>query len=624
MAINPAPFNNLSELLLARLEATPDAPAFSYWEKKDPKKTSQKAQKAFDHGYQMKTLSWKDVGQRVRSLTAGLLSLGMKKGHRLLFYGPASVQTPFLELSVLALGGVPISLNPNLPIKELPRIISQCQVSYLFVPGQETWEKVLEIFHKLPDLQRVITAQPIRGDADVQLDILELEKRGLQGLKRAKMAGPKAKEGDLLKLAIQNVEKDRDAFLYFQEEEETPSHLIPLTHGQLLAQADQLYQSLAKELSEKDLSVSHLPLSKILARVEWLVHLLFGHHRFLLSEPLKDLQVFQKFSPTILFSHPDELEKIRQWILLELKDLSGIRGKLAKKSLQKPSEADQSLGGGIRGLLTDHLVLPKIKEKIGGKIKIIFSSEIKIPLDLLHFYSSLGITVREGYGLPQASGFITLTQGKDEKEETWGKPLPQCSIKISGSEEIQVKGPTVFNGYGLSSNELFPEGKKFFKEDWFFTSDLGEIDPNGNLKIKGSKKEMFTNAAGKLIFPTKIERLFLFHPLFHQIAILGENRPYLVALIVPNLDYLKGDPKWNFLSEEKEWVQNPQLKDLIKTEIATINQDLDHYEQIKDFAILSKPFSLKNGEITTSGKPKRKFLADTYQETVQSLYNLTL
>lgn len=620
MGLDPSPYKNLTELFLARLKANPEAPAFSYFLPSNHKKKNKEGKRS-QPKRSLKTLTWQDYGDRVRGIAAGLLSLGFKKGHRFLLYDPQSLPAYLLEMAVLSIGGVSIPISRNIPLEKISSLIKDYQIAFLFIQDQETWEEVLRMFHKLPDLQRIITAETIRGDAEIQLDINELQERGIQGLKRAQMHGTNAAEGDLLEHAKGNIENERDAFLYYYEDMDHEPHPIPITHQQVLAQCKQIYQAFTESFVEGEKALNLISPAHILGRVQWFFQLLFGTHVILPGENPDILKTLQDTSPGLIFTHPHQLETIHKLLALQINDLSGLTGKLAKKlSLKEKTEKNSFRGSGLRGLLTDHLVFPKIREILGGKVHTILSSDSPLPISLGKFFAEIGIKIFDMYTKPEMCGVITTSRGTPEELGTVGKPLSQCEVKVTSAGEILVHGASVFKGYGASYGEIQEDGRLHFEGDWFHTGDLGGFDEENRLMIYGKKSNLIINSAGKQIFPEKIESRFANNPLFNQIIVCGTNRPYIVALVDLNEHVLNTLEEFKSLTQEENWHQNENLREMVRREIETVNQDFEAFEQIRDFAILSQPKKDEKGEIIlhkNAGHPK---IWGAYEEVIRSIY----
>jgi long-chain acyl-CoA synthetase len=616
---------NIAALFIERLKMSPEAPALSYFESpsevhSNPSQSKSKPnRKAIPAGWQ--TLNWKQYGDRVRAIAAGLLSLGFKKGHRVALYAPSHLAWLLMDMATLTIGGVTVPIHEKSSDKDVVTILQKTQAPFLFVQGQKSWEKVIQSLHKLQDIQRVITTEKVSGDSEIQISLSDLETRGIQGMKRLKMYGANAPEGDLLEHASSNIEGERNACLYFTSGTTGEPRPVPITHNQLLSQIGQLTQTFKDEFGPKDVALHFLPWSHIFGRVEWLSHLAYGCHGFITEGTDLLERHFPKVSPTILFSVPRVLEKIHQKITQKISDLGGFKRKLAEKSLGLSGKKPD----GFKGLLADKLVFSKIRDLLGGKLRCIISAGAPLNPDLGKFFQTLGIKVIQAYGLTETTGAITLTLGDAEDLESVGKPLPDTEIRLSSEGEIQVRGPTVIQAYGLSSTEKdteIPENKDQFVEGWFLTGDLGEWDENGNLVIIGRKKDIIITSAGKNIAPQKIESIFSLDPLIDQVIVFGNNQPYLVALITLNTENLKHHSEIAPILSGENWHTNPQIIALIQSKVDHVNEGLASFETIKKFSILPEPFQNVKEEITLSLKPRRQKISEIYADKIKSLYEI--
>lgn len=599
---------NVAELLLARLQASPKAKAVSFLPRSQSGGESNSAAP-------WKTLTWQEFGDKVRYAAAGLLALGFKKGHRLALYAPTQLSWVVLDTATLCIGGVTVPIHEKVLVGDTIEILRRTKAAFLFVDGQAQWESIIDKIGTMPDLMRVITAEAVMGDADTQISMAELEERGMQGLQRAGMLGPQAREGDLLAHASRSVEKDRDACIYHSSGTTGAMRPVPLTHENLLAQIRQAHAIFKDVFTGEEAALSMLPYAHIFGRFEFLCHLAFGAHGYLAEGFDRLGELLPKASPTIIFTVPRVLEKIYHRTMLKVEGLSGMQRYVAESSLALKAP------GGLKGFFADKLFYSKIRDALGGRLRTVVSAGAPLAPDVGRFFQALGVKVLEGYGLTETTGAIACTQGQDDDLGTVGRVFPECEVKIASDGEILARGPNIFKAYGYSSTEKHTDQPSPFIEDWFQTGDLGLFDDRGRLVVTGRKKDLIITSAGKNIAPQKLEALFAASPFIDQVVVVGNNRPFVVALVVPNRDALSQREEFKDFMGAADWHYRSEVKAVIQAEIDAANDRLASFESIKKFVILPQPLQFEKGEITLTQKLRRDAIAAQYTHLIDPIYD---
>jgi long-chain acyl-CoA synthetase len=269
--------------------------------------------------------------------------------------------------------------------------------------------------------------------------------------------------------------------------------------------------------------------------------------------------------------------------------------------------------------LADRLVLSNIRNLFGGNIVEAVTGAAPINPDILRFFDAAGVLVLEGWGMTETSTAATISRPDAFKFGTIGKPFPGCEVKIAEDGEILVKGPNVFQGYYKNeeaTNETLVDG-------WLHTGDIGEVDADGYLKITGRKKDIIITAGGKNITPANLEGEIKQSQWVSQCVVIGDRRPYLVALVT-----LDAEEVAKLAAEEEavpedpsSWPGNARIRELISEHIDTVNAKFARVEQVKKFEILPQDFAQETGELTPTMKVKRAVVADKYEPQIEGLYS---
>jgi long-chain acyl-CoA synthetase len=268
--------------------------------------------------------------------------------------------------------------------------------------------------------------------------------------------------------------------------------------------------------------------------------------------------------------------------------------------------------------IADKQVLSKIRNLFGGRIDVAVSGAAPINPEILRFFDAAGVLVVEGWGMTETSTAATIATREDFKFGTVGRPFPGCEVKIADDGEILVRGPNIFQGYYKN-----PEATaETLVDGWLHTGDIGEIDPDGYVKITGRKKDIIITAGGKNITPANLEAEIKQHPLISQCVVIGDRRPYLVALVTLDPEEAVTFAKEHDLPSDPEALaSNELIRKAIDEHLEKVNSKFARVEQVKKIAILPHDLSQEGGELTPTMKVKRNVVADKYGGEIEALYS---
>jgi long-chain acyl-CoA synthetase len=265
----------------------------------------------------------------------------------------------------------------------------------------------------------------------------------------------------------------------------------------------------------------------------------------------------------------------------------------------------------------DKQVLSKIRALFGGNLRLAVSGAAPISPEILRFFDAAGVLVLEGWGMTETSTAATVSSPEEFKVGTIGKPFPGCEVKIAEDGEILVRGPNVFQGYYKNEEAT----RETIVDGWLHTGDIGEIDPDGFIKITGRKKDIIITAGGKNITPANLENEIKQHPLVSQCVVVGDRKPYLVALVTLDPEDAVTYAKEHGLPEDPEQLaRNADVLKAIEDHVATINEKFARVEQVKKVAILPRDLSQETGELTPTLKVKRAVVASKHEQEIEALY----
>jgi long-chain acyl-CoA synthetase len=332
------------------------------------------------------------------------------------------------------------------------------------------------------------------------------------------------------------------------------------------------------------------------------------------SEGIKKLvDNLKEVRPTIMISVPRIFEKFHDVIWDKINSSSPLKKKISIWALKQKKNT-------FGYKIADILVFKKIRYALGGNFRFIVSGGASLNKNVAKFFAKIGVLVLEGYGLTETSPVIAVNLVNEYKFGTVGKIVPDVQVKISNEKEVLVKGPNVFNSYFENKEET---QKVIDQEGWFHTGDLGFIDKEGFLTIIGRRKEMIVTSGGKNVWPEHLEGILNNDKFVSQSMIVGHNKKFVSALIVPDWQELeiflkeKNIP----LQDRKNLVENPTILSLFEERMTNnINSNLSEYEKIKKFSLLFEEFSQAQDELTPTLKLRRHIIERHYQEKIESMY----
>jgi long-chain acyl-CoA synthetase len=401
---------------------------------------------------------------------------------------------------------------------------------------------------------------------------------------------------------------------------------VQLTHGNFLAECGNVVQG-ASELFLKPggSTLLFLPIAHVFGRMVEIGAIASGLHMAHCSDPVGRLPMdLASFKPTFVLAVPRIFEKIYNGA--EAKAEAAGKGDIFRKAAGVAiaySEAlDKKKVSPILKLkhgLFDKLVYSKIRAGMGGRVEAAISGGAPLGVRLGHFYRGAGVTVLEGYGLTETTAGATLNLIGAHRVGSVGKPIPGTSIKIAEDGEVLIRGPIVMQGYWQNEDA---NAEVFDADRWFKTGDLGKLDDEGFLYIVGRKKELIVTAGGKNVAPAVLEDRLRAHPLVSQCIVVGDNQPFIAALVTIDQDALKG---WIVNNKKdgasiNELINDPDLVAVVQTAVDEANKAVSKAESIRKFTILPVDFTIAGGHLTAKLSVKRHVVAKEFAQEIDALF----
>ncbi len=563
------------------------------------------------------TLSWAEVQRATDEIAAGLLSLGLPLGARVGLLSRSRFEWVLADLAILKAGCCTVPLHANALGEQIQHILADSKTVAVLVENESQLAKV-RCAHCYHEMHHVIVMRgPTRGPTEMRWDDL-----------RAAGRSQLAEFPDGLAARARAVGPDSLASLVYTSGTTGQPKGVMLTHDNLVFEAEALALSMKEHIQASDLHLLCLPLSHILARIMVLAGITAGYaNAFSSGLEALDRELLE-VRPTFVTVVPAILEQLHTSFLQEIEGRNFVlrrmvgwaRGVSSTVARKRHWHGPLGLRLGAEHWLANRLVLERgLKERLGGRIKFLISGGAALSVEIGEFFQSLGLSVVEGYGLTENVGAANVNRPERIKLGTVGPPIPGVEERIAADGEILIRGRNVMAGYFGMPEET---EAALDAEGWLHTGDLGEIDEEGYLRVTGRKKDLIVTSTGKNVAPLQIESLLRTSPYIAQAMVCGDGRRYLTALIVLDPEQVQHFAEKQGLPFDRigELLCNPQVRQLLQTEVDACNRRLNAWETVRNFAILSAPFSLDAGEITPTLKLRRQELVVRYRDLIEAMY----
>ncbi len=567
-----------------------------------------------------KDITWREYGEKAKYVGLGLVNLGLEKGDRVAIISENNPEWLYVDMGTMGVGGVTVGIYPTDSPQQVEYVVGHCGAKFFFAEDEEQLDKILEIRKNLPQLQKIIVmdmeglrdfSDPMVMSFDELLDLGKILDHQEPALFQKLLHGSKPED-----LAI----------LIYTSGTTGPPKGAMISHSNVLEGMEGLWDLVPGYLDDELLTF--LPLCHIAERGVSAFGALRSGYVCNFAESMDTVpQDIREVSPSIFFAVPRIWEKFYSGMILTMKDSTRLE-KLAHKWAiavgQKVSDyrlnrSEPPLYLKILFKLADWTVLKNVKKAVGlDKVRYCLSGAAPISPDLLKFYHSLGIDMREVYGQTESTGGVTIHYPGDVKFGTIGKPVPGADIKIAEDGEILVKGPSVFMGYYNDPEKT----AETIVDGWLYTGDVGRMDEDGHLIISDRKKDIIITSGGKNITPSEIENQLKFNPYINDAVVIGDGRKYLTALIMIDdenvMEYAQENriPFTTYASLTKE----PEIIKLIHNEVEVVNKKFARVETIKKFSLIDIQLTEDDEEITPTMKLKRKFVNEKFKDVIEAMY----
>jgi long-chain acyl-CoA synthetase len=566
--------------------------------------------------------TYAEFGRDVDRLRGGLASVGVGPGDRVAIIANNRLEWAVAAYATYTLGAAFVPMYESQLAEEWEFIANDCDAKILLVATRAIFDKTRDFVGRLPSLKHLVL---LDDDANVSGEGTSTYRALVESGKVSPLVVP--------------LPSDVAGFIYTSGTTGAPKGVI-LSHANIASNVTAVHEIFP--IDPADRSLSFLPWAHSFGQTVEL-HLLLSHGASMgICESVeKILDNLAEVKPTLLFSVPRIFNKLYTAVQKQIASKPPLVQSMVKHALRITAKqrAGEPLGLGERLVLalTDRLVFSKVRARFGGRLKYAFSGGAAISREVAEFIDSLGVTVYEGYGLTETSPIATASYFKNRKIGSVGKALPGVRIEIDSSAfggekngyregEIVVYGPNVMVGYHNRPDEnaaVLIERTPPLGERGLRTGDMGYLDADGFLYVTGRIKEQYKLENGKYVVPTPLEEQLKLSPYVANAMVYGDNRPFNVALIVANVDAVKGWAASNGLETlaPGALLTHPKVADLFKKEIDRRSEKFKGFESVASFAVIPDDFTTQNGMLTPSLKLKRRAVMEAHGPLLEGLYS---
>ncbi|MEV7980550.1 AMP-dependent synthetase/ligase [Streptomyces sp. NPDC086519] len=605
---------SVAALFLDRVAATPDAEAYRY---PVPAASGQGPD-------DWKSLSWAQAAERVYAIAAGLIELGIEPEQRVALASSTRVEWILADLGILCAGAATTTVYPQTNADESAFILSDSASRVLIAEDAAQLAKAVEKRAELPELTQVVVIDPAGVETgDWVITLAELEQRGARYLE---------KHPQLIKERVGAITKDQLATLIYT------SGTTGRPKGVRLPQDNWSYMAKAIAatglISGEDVQYLWLPLAHVFGKVLTSGQIEVGHVTAVDGRVDKIIENLPVVQPTYMAAVPRIFEKVYNGVAAKARaggaakykifqwaaDVAREYAKVTQDNFRRTGAATAPFGLAAKHKVADGLVYSKLREAFGGRLRACVSGSAALAPEIGYFFAGAGVHILEGYGLTESSAASFVNPGEAYRTGTVGKPLPGCEVRIADDGEILLRGPGIMQGYhGLPEKTA----EVLEADGWFHTGDIGELSPDGYLRITDRKKDLIKTSGGKYIAPAEVEGQFkAVCPYVSNILVHGADRNFCTALIALDEAAILEWAKENGLDGRSyaEVVAAPATVAMVDGYVKQLNEGLQRWQTIKKFRLLPRDLDVEHGEITPSLKLKRPVVEREYKHLIDEMY----
>ena len=570
----------------------------------------------FSRDSQWCAISSQQMIERIENIAAGLHVLGLGKGDRAALLAANSPEWTLSDAGCQFAGVIDVPIYTTLAPSSIKYILNDSGAKIIFLENRAMYDRIAEILPDCESITKFVFFDDTAADIPDALSLSALEASG---------QSTRAVQPDLLGTLGRDIKPEDLATLIYTSGTTGEPKGVMLTHANIISNVIDAGEKY--DFSVHDICLSVLPLTHVFERSAMYLYIFNGMSVFYAQSIDKVPDNLRDVRPTIFVGVPRIFEKVYAKAKLKAAQSGGLKEKIFDWAIEVAKQyALQSEKRGrvpfllsLKHRLADRLVYSKLREFFGGRLRACITGGAALSDDIYLIFMGAGITIMQGYGLTETSPVITSNNPSNVKLGTVGKPIRNMQVRIATDGEIEASGPGVMLGYYNK-----PEATRdvFTEDGWFKTGDIGEIDDEGFLRITDRKKELFKTSGGKYIAPSPIEQMIRSSRFVSQVVLVGNERKFAAALVVPNFEMLESYVKLKGLDAETphDMCRHSRIVNLIERQVEAATQSLARFEKVKKIALFEKELTVEGGELTPTLKIKRRIVDQKYKDVIDGIY----
>ncbi len=563
------------------------------------------------HSGSWQAISWRQAAEQVASLATALRSLGLKPGERVMLVSENRPEWCISDLGIMAAGCITVPTYTTNTERDHAHVIENSGARAVIVSNLKLADTLLKAVLRTTHVETVIA-----------LDHLRPRPLGVRSCHWADLIEEHRADPDIVAAQANFTRADTACIIYTSGTGGAPRGVMQ-HHGAILHNIAGCADVISEDLGwGHEVFLSFLPLSHAYEHTGGQMLPIAMGGQIYYAESLEKLAAnMEEVSPTIMFVVPRLFEVLRARITRAIEKQGGMSQRLLNAALEvgaRRAAGTLRLRDRPTALIVDRIFKPRIAAKFGGRMKAMVSGGAPLTPEVGIFFQSLGVTFLQGYGQTEAGPVVSCNRPKvGVTVDSVGPPLPHTEVRIAEDGEILVRGELVMHGYWRNPTET----ERVLRDGWLHTGDIGVIDEAGRIKITDRKKDLIINDKGDNIAPQKVEGMLTLQPEIMQAMIAGDRKPHMVAVIVPDPEWMQefcatNNTRCNLPSLSKD----PDFRALVGAAVERTNKELSVIERVRRFIIADEPFSIENEQLTPSLKIRRHILRQVYGERLDALY----
>lgn len=560
-------------------------------------------------------ISSDEIVERASNIAAGLVSLGLAKGDRIALLAANSPNWTLTDAGCQIAGVIDVPIYTTLAKDSIRYILNDAGAKMLFIEGRELLDYVRDVLPNCGSVEKIVVFDE-KDVEDGMMSLADLGKAGAQLISE--------RPSLIAELSEQVKPSDIATLIYTSGTTGEPKG-VKLSHTSIISNAIDASENYS--FTEEDIALSVLPLSHIFERTAMYMYLFSGMAVFYAESIEKVPENLQEVRPTLFIGVPRIFEKVYSRAKLAAAQSSPLKEsifdwaiEIAKQiTLHKEDGTELPLPLKLNATVADAVVFARLRAFFGGNLRFCITGGAALSDTIYMIFTGAGIPIMQGYGLTETSPVISSNNPKRSRLGTVGKPIREVHVRIAVDGEIEVSGPNVMVGY---YNKPEANDDAFTEDGWFKTGDIGTVDEDGFLKITDRKKELFKTSGGKYIAPGPIEQMIKGSRFVSQVVLIGNERKFASALIVPNFEQLETYTKYKGLPHmtPDQMYKDEHIIDLIERQVAKYTEGLGSFETVKKIRLLRNELSVESGELTPTLKVRRRIVDEKYKDLIDDIY----